>query len=492
MTSPSEDVSNKYFDSNSNSDSKKDILWDLNKNSKLEVEEIEKIISKDIVSLQNEIDNSIVSNEELKTAKEKFEKNFVIARYVNMRPDTWTNLQAMDKNSFIDELKSLWELDIGGKKIDMSKIADPYLWVKALLSYLWYTGVGWNQLDLNNTSLYPGKILPEQKDLYIALLKFQNLNYWEAEKPQSSYLSDDKDGWTKVSADGIIGWYTLRWLIKDAQLKKELNWNIPSDINSEVVPENDIIKTSGEWQTDVVITVGSDLKDDKIESLDNTGVVSENWAMTLDTQDVETETDNNEAKSNVSIEKIWDWEFPKIKDIYSEGEDNYLFTLEDTKGRWIDDISFVPTIYNTLQIENNLENIGESSDLKNMLIRPWFEQMWKVIEDMRKWITVDWEKYTFTYEQIKLAIENKWFIKTIEKDGKEYELVFDTWTSEMNKIINAVRPLWNKEYNKSWWESGWLKEKYQIRPVWLIYKWVRWLFKKQDDLWEIVFWDRVS
>jgi len=58
----------------------------------LEVDEIEQIISTDLEELQSEIDNSVVSDQDLKTTKEKFMKNFQTARYVNIRPNIRTNL----------------------------------------------------------------------------------------------------------------------------------------------------------------------------------------------------------------------------------------------------------------------------------------------------------------------------------------------------------------------------------------------------------------
>jgi hypothetical protein len=103
----------------------------------------------------------------------------------------------------------------------------------------------------------------------------------------------------------------------------------------------------------------------------------------------------------------------------------------------------------------------------------------KVVKEMENWIEIDSQLYKFTPDQIANAITKKWFVQSITKWNKAYEVAFDTWTPEMKKINNSVYPLWDKEYKETDWESGWIKKKYQINSQWLIYKWVKWVFNNK-------------
>jgi len=64
-------------------------------------------------------------------------------------------------------------------------------------------------------------------------------------------------------------------------------------------------------------------------------------------------------------------------------------------------------MYKSLNLDRNLDNPIESEDLKEFLIKPWFKQLDKVIDDMEDGISIDGEKYKFTPEQIKEAIKNE-------------------------------------------------------------------------------------
>ncbi|HKL44380.1 MAG TPA: hypothetical protein VJ892_03815 [Candidatus Absconditabacterales bacterium] len=491
MVNPSEGLSNKYFGENNQNANNKEVLGDINKNNKLEVDEIEQIISTDLEELQSEIDNSVVSDQDLKTTKEKFMKNFQTARYVNIRPNIRTNLGAMNQDNFLDELKNFGELNIDGQDIDVSKVTDPYLGVKILLSYLGYTGINGNKLDLTNTSYYPGRILTEQKDLYIALLKFQNLNYGEESRPQSSYLGENKDEGTEGKADGIIGGLTLRGLIQDVKNKNIVKPT--EEVESEPIGSNTTVDNDEETKVkekkseeESYIENNNENKEEADESI----IENDNKK-----EDVIGEVPNeetNEESLNIKVEKIGDRKFPRLRDVYKHGNEKYLFDKNDLSDRGLSDkIDYIPSMYKSLNLDRNLDNPIESEDLKEFLIKPWFKQLDKVIDDMEDGISIDGEKYKFTPEQIKEAIKNEGFIKTIKKDGKEYEIVFDTWTPEMKKISNSVRPLGDKEYQKTEGKSGSVKEKYQIEPVGLIYNKVNGIFNTDKKIGKISVGNRV-
>lgn len=176
---------------------------------------------------------------------------------------------------------------------------------------------------------------------------------------------------------------------------------------------------------------------------------------------------------------IWEREFPKKKEVYKNGTDTYLFTQEDLKKRWItENMKYVPTIYKTLNLDNELEYIEQSEDLKNMLIKPWFEQINAVINDMKAWITINDKKYEYSENNIKQAIESRKFIQKIKINDKVYEVKFNTRTKEMEKIEQSINPLGDKEYQKTEGKSGHLKEKFQIVPKGLTYQGVKWIEKK--------------
>jgi hypothetical protein len=180
------------------------------------------------------------------------------------------------------------------------------------------------------------------------------------------------------------------------------------------------------------------------------------------------------------IEKIGAREFPKVKDIYQDGNNEYLFDMNDIKARWLEDkVDYIIPMYASLKLDENLSGSSQAKDLKELLIRPWFQQLDKVVEEMETWIEIDGQLYLFTPDQIKEAITKKGFTQTITQWDKSYDLVFDTWTPEMKKINNSVHPLWDKEYKKTEWEAGSIKEKYQIKSQWIIYKWVKWVFNNK-------------
>lgn len=493
MVNPSEGLSNKYFGENDKNANKKEVLWDINKNNKLEVEEIEQIISTDLTELQSEIDDSVISDEDLKTTKEKFMKNFQTARYVNMRPSTRTNLWAMNQENFLNELKNLWELDIDWKSIDVSKITDPYLGVKILLSYLWYTWIDWNKLDLTNTSYYPGRILPEQKDLYIALLKFQNLNYWEESKPQSSYLWENKDEGTEWKADGIIWGLTLRWLIQDAknknvvkpieEVKVQSNWsNIESDnnvvqetVNSDIdegvvsvklnsgevkiednvkvensddinvkltysdgrttyVPklvQSDIKSVETEWGNDVVIEYDNWEKVKILDEYKDRAVVSEYYWSAM----------NESVTPQVTIDGF---PLPKVSDIYSaesiseypEYINEYLFTLADLKIWEIENIEYVPLMYKSMEIESGIPDANESPDLKKF-IGLWMQQMDHSITQLKSGISVD---FNGEWEVEDWESSNTAF-NTVEQQP-DWSLLIKFTDQGINEIFTKVDKNW--------------------------------------------------
>jgi hypothetical protein len=57
--------------------------------------------------LQNEIADTKISDDILKTTKEKFDRNFQTARFMNLRPDSWVNIDAMEKGKFIEKIQEL-------------------------------------------------------------------------------------------------------------------------------------------------------------------------------------------------------------------------------------------------------------------------------------------------------------------------------------------------------------------------------------------------
>lgn len=195
-------------------------------------------------------------------------------------------------------------------------------------------------------------------------------------------------------------------------------------------------------------------------------------ANTNNTQTTENKVDATENKV-IQKETIGTREFPKTKDIYQEGTEQYMFTQEDLNKRGIIQYTeFVPVIYETLQLESGLSFVQDAENLKEMLIKPRFEQMYKVILDMKSGITINGKSYEFSDNEIKEAIKNRSFSQNINDDGKLYTVNFDTRTPEMKKIENSVRRLGDKEYTQTEWKKGGLKEKYQIRPQGVLYRWV--------------------
>lgn len=197
-----------------------------------------------------------------------------------------------------------------------------------------------------------------------------------------------------------------------------------------------------------------------------------------------TETTTNEIEQQ---EKIGTREFPKVKDIYEKGSEAYLFDMEDLKARWVEEnMEYIPIIYQTLQLESNLGNTEDAKDLKEKLIRPRFEQLNQVIDEMKTGITINKKLYKITdNEIIKQAITTKKFNQTIMIDNKLYEVNFETRTPEMKKIERSAYPLGDKEYKTTEGKSGNLKEKYQIEEYaggkrqGILYTWVKWLGNRQ-------------
>lgn len=201
-----------------------------------------------------------------------------------------------------------------------------------------------------------------------------------------------------------------------------------------------------------------------------------NQTIEANTNNTQTTENNVDAPQNNVIQKetIGTREFPKTKDIYQEGTEQYMFTQEDLTQRGITQhTEFVPTIYETLQLESGLAFAQDAENLKEMLIKPRFKQMYQVILDMKSGITINGKSYEFSDNEIKNAIKNKWFSQIIRENEKLYTVNFDTRTPEMKKIENSVRPLGDKEYTQTEWEKGGLKEKYQIHPQGILYKWVK-------------------
>jgi len=199
------------------------------------------------------IETSVSLNEMNKQIAEQFTR----ARFVNMRPTTRINKNVLseyvtstfsgkewiDKNMSIEKtflfgLKQLKEIELDGKKIDLTTINDTYLGVKILLRYLGYHGMNNTPLNTVITSVSPdkqpstadsksyrdsyAKFFAEQKDVCMALFRFQN-------DKDSAYVTGGR-----YLADGIIWWYTLKGLLQDA-LKKSTPVAIAEPIASPVV-----------------------------------------------------------------------------------------------------------------------------------------------------------------------------------------------------------------------------------------------------------------
>ena len=94
LTKPSEDLSQSLLYANSK---KEKIQWDINQNKKLDITEIQDFITKDLKTLQQEVNSSVMTESELKETKKNFMESFQQARYTNIRPDTWVNKTAMTK-----------------------------------------------------------------------------------------------------------------------------------------------------------------------------------------------------------------------------------------------------------------------------------------------------------------------------------------------------------------------------------------------------------
>ncbi len=444
LTKPSEDLSQSLLYANSK---KEKIQWDINQNKKLDITEIQDFITKDLKTLQQEVNSSVMTESELKETKKNFMESFQQARYTNIRPDTWVNKTAMTKENFINKIQELKELTIDGKKIDTSKITDPYAWVKTLLSYLWYTGVNGKKLDITKTNAVLSQILPEQKDLYIALLNFQNANYWEANKTQSSYSAEWRDSTDDGKADGAIGGLTLRWLIQDALQKK----------NTETVKKDDTnIKENKISYSNTVQTIQSNTSQEILTHEDDGSVIQRNldWTTTITRPDGTVEY------------RMWDRKLPKENEVYARGSKELFFTFDNVKKRGIKNIEYGKAMYDSLDLGSNLPNIEEAGKIREFV---WtrLQQLDMAVTDLKNGVEVNGQTFKLKSDQIKQAIQRWTFLKSMKIGEKMYDLKFNLRTKQMRRAYDAL-VLWDKKWN--------LKEKYKIVPEGLIYDHTRGLF----------------
>lgn len=427
-----EPFSSRFYDFE---DWEKILVWDINENNKLDVEEIETILLKDVDWLKK---NTDLSDKEIYRVKEKFTKLFDQAKMINMKPSIWQNQKALTNKEFIDQLNDIWKVVIDWEEYDFSDVDDAYLWVKMLLKMLWYTWVDWEELDLTNGSSNLSKILREQSDLYVALLKYQNNN-------NSSYFSQGV-----CNADGIVWWYTIRWLLLDwlktiilvwmsenpEKVEKNYNDMLEEDKQNEDIQEK---KQQYDWQEENKSPEWDIYSVDEDSLKDVSNNVKDNNQKFGNLQGKNEKFDNLE-----DIYKDFEWETnPMRSDVFvgwSSGED--FINKNDLKEWKIKNPEYVNLMYNSIWIDTALISLSYLYPFKEFT-GFWIKQLDSSITNLKNGIEIRWkngeEIVIWKMPEDMIEVENlddggiriKFLPKGIERMFQFYYVDPITWDSSL-------------------------------------------------------------
>ena len=447
---------------------------------------------KDVIK---EVEHGLESSD--KSIVEHFQK----ARYMNLRPDTWVNKKAMTKESFVDEAKKINNIVIDWKKIDLVNVSDPYLLVKVLLSYLWYTWMHGNKLDITKTSDRMADILPEQKDLYIALLKFQSLNVNSPDKRQSAYSAKNKDVWDDWMADWTIGWLTLRWLIFDAtekQHKEVSKRQEVENINKEIWEELNSVKADvlgnnlDEWIKKLKIDF--DAMAEKADFIMNwTFYYSKDSISDLNDSDKPIDVSINDKITYLKwIYKEFDWVFTeKQKQVVGKLIESYEGLLDNVisfkKEKQADskEVSYIDS-----KVGRAWTNFEKSFDdswfwfkdekwkFRDDLKKSEFKQVWESFVNFQSKFGENWVKfkpdinlYLWLANDMRWKVKKPWTLRYINSLIKMYNPFFekkDSYDAVTDAISSRLSDVWDKDYDEimSFFNNQWVNENLDTQKIW--------------------------